>query len=314
MRRDALTWYLEAALAGSVEVRALRPLGTDGPTTDPNKSGARGASDPKAFGYGRPIQIDLLLDGVPRSYVLSTMRVGSGFGHDHFADRAGALIWAHDAYGRLPRHVRSLDVGFITREGELRSAGGAEEFFLLMEKVEGAPYCADLERVRRKGTTTSLDLDRTGALSAYLAKIHVRKGHDVQLYFRRTRDLLGHGEGIMGILDGYPADYPLLPAKQQYLVEAGCLAWRHHLKEKVKRLASSMATFTPGTSSSGMGPTSHCSIGAGENGGSRPMMSRPSASTISSSRCCGAAKWRGRSRSCTIDSTVTTLIGPKIRS
>jgi hypothetical protein len=35
----------------------------------------------------------------------------------------------------------------------------------------------------------------------------------------------------MGILDGYPADYPLLPAKQQYLVEAGCLAWRHHLKE-----------------------------------------------------------------------------------
>jgi len=245
MRRAALTWYLEATLAGSVEVRALRPLGTDGPTTDPNKSGARGTGDPKAFGYGRPIQIDLLLDGVPRSYVLSTMRVGSGFGHDHFADRAGALIWAHDAYARLPRHVKSLDVGFITREGELRSAGGAEEFFLLMEKVEGAPYCADLERIRREGTTTSLDLDRTSALSAYLAKIHARKGHDVQLYFRRTRDLLGHGEGIMGILDGYPADYPLLPAKQQYLVEAGCLAWRHHLKEKVKRLSIVHGDFHP---------------------------------------------------------------------
>jgi hypothetical protein len=49
----------------------------------------------------------------------------------------------------------------------------------------------------------------------------------------------------MGILDGYPADYPLLPAKQQYLVEAGCLAWRHHLKEKVKRLSIVHGDFHP---------------------------------------------------------------------
>jgi hypothetical protein len=173
------------------------------------------------------------------------MRPGSGFGHDHFADRAGALIWAHDAYGKLPRHVKSLDVGFITREQELQSAGRAEEFFLLTEKVEGSLYRADLERMRGGGNATSLDLDRSKALSAFLAEIHAQKGNDAQLYFRRTRDLLGHGEGIMGILDGYPVDYPLLPAKQQYLIEAGCLAWRHHLKEKVKRLSIVHGDFHP---------------------------------------------------------------------
>ncbi len=245
MRREALARYLETALGGVVEVQALRPLGIVEPSAAAKEAGVLRTGDLKAFGYGRPIQIDVLLDGVPRSYVLSTMRGGPGFGHDHFADRAGELIWAHDAYGKLLRHVKSLDVGFITREGELRSAGDAEEYFLLMEKGEGTPYRLDLERIRTEGKATSLDLDRARALSAYLAEVHAEKGQDVQLYFRRIRDLIGHGEGIMGILDGYPADYPLLPPKQQYLIESGCVAWRHHLKEKAKRLSIVHGDFHP---------------------------------------------------------------------
>lgn len=245
MRDEALTRYLEATLGGVVQVQAFRPLTADEPSRAAKKPGILQGSDLKAFGYGQPIQIDLLLNGVPRSYILSTMRGGPGFGHDHKADRAGVLIWAHDAYGKLPRHVKSLDVGFFTREGQLQSAGCAEEYFLLVEKAEGAAYRLDLERIRTDGTATALDLDRAGALSAYLAEIHAVKGQDVQLYFRRIRDLLGHGEGIMGILDGYPADYPLLPAKQQYLIESGCVAWRHYLKEKAKRLSIVHGDFHP---------------------------------------------------------------------
>jgi hypothetical protein len=245
LRRQALARYLESVLGGSVEVLGLRPLGVPEPSAAARESDVLRTGDLKAYGYGRPIQIDLLLNGSPRSFVLSTMRGGSGFGHDHFADRAGELIWAHDAYGKLARHVKSLDAGFITREGKLRSAGDAEEYFILMEKVEGTAYRLDLERIGTEGRVSALDLDRAAALSAYLATIHAEKGQDVQLYFRRTRDLVGHGEGIMGILDGYPADYPLLPAKQQYLLETGCLAWRHHLKEKVKRLSIVHGDFHP---------------------------------------------------------------------
>ena len=134
MRREALARYLESILGGSVEVLALRPLGVPEPSAGARESEVLRTGDLKAYGYGRPIQIDLLLNGSPRSFVLSTMRGGSGFGHDHFADRAGALIWAHDAYGKLARHVKSLDAGFITRKGELRSAGDAEEYFILMER------------------------------------------------------------------------------------------------------------------------------------------------------------------------------------
>jgi hypothetical protein len=245
VQHEALAHYLEAALGGFVQVQAVRPLtGEESPI--PGKApGVLQGRDLKAFGYGRPIQIDLLLNGIPRSYVLSTMRGGPGFGHDHKADRAGALIWAHDAYGKLARHVESVDVGFFTREGQLQSAGRAEEYFLLVEKVEGAAYRLDLERIQAEGKATGLDFDRARALSEYLAKIHAEKGQDEQLYFRRIRDLIGHGEGIMGILDGYPHEYPLLPSKQQYLVESGCVAWRHCLKEKAERLSIVHGDFHP---------------------------------------------------------------------
>lgn len=245
IRHEALTAYLEAVLGGVVQVQALRPLTGDGPVVAVRESSVPQGHDLKAFGYGRPIQIDLLLDGMPRSYVLSTMRSGSGFGHDHMADRAGALIWAHDAYGKLQRHVRSIDVGFFTGEGRMQSAGCAEEYFLFVEKVEGTAYRVDLERIRIEGKATASDFDRARALSRYLAKIHAQKGQDTQLYFRRIRDLIGHGEGIMGILDGYPVDYSLLPPEQQYVIESGCAAWRHYLKEKARRLSIVHGDFHP---------------------------------------------------------------------
>ncbi len=245
MQHQALTRYLETALGSTVQIQALRPLTGDESACAMKESGVEPGHDLKAFGYGRPIQIDLLLNGMPYSYVLSTMRSGRGFGHDHMADRAGVLIWAHDAYGKLQRHVRSLDVGFFTSEGQLQSAGSAEEYFLLVEKVEGTAYWVDLERIRVEGRGTASDFDRTRALSEYLAKIHAEKGQDTQLYFRRIRDLIGHGEGIMGILDGYPTDYPLLPSEQQFLIESGCMAWRHYLKEKVTRLSIVHGDFHP---------------------------------------------------------------------
>ncbi|MBZ0169062.1 aminoglycoside phosphotransferase [Candidatus Methylomirabilis lanthanidiphila] len=245
LQHKALAQYLEAALGGVVQVQAVRPITGDESHVVGKEPGVLHGHDLKAFGYGRPIQIDLLLNGVPRSYVLSTMRGGRGFGHDHKADRAGALIWAHEAYGKLARHVESIDVGFFTRDGQLQSAGRAEEYFLLVDKVEGATYRLDLERILAEGNASKLDFDRARALSDYLAKIHAEKEQDEQLYFRRIRDLIGHGEGIMGILDGYPTDYPLLPSKQQYVVECGCVAWRQCLKEKSARLSIVHGDFHP---------------------------------------------------------------------
>jgi hypothetical protein len=62
------------------------------------------------------------------------------FGHEHMSDRVRILLWSHQAFNRLPRHVRSLDVGGFQAGGGLISLCGVEEFSLLTEYTEGQPY------------------------------------------------------------------------------------------------------------------------------------------------------------------------------
>ena len=64
------------------------------------------------------------------------------------ADRAQVLLWSHQAFNRLPMHVRSLDVGGMRSTGEVISAGDVEEFCLLTEYATGEMYAKDLERIR----------------------------------------------------------------------------------------------------------------------------------------------------------------------
>jgi len=138
-----------------------------------------------------------------------------------------------------------VDVGFVDAAGRLTSAAGAAEYFLLMEWAEGEPYAHDLDRVLREGRLGAGDVERAVALAEYLADIHAVPGPDPGLYDRRLRDTLGMGEGIMGVLDSYPADFPLLPRKRQRDVEQGCVALRYRLKEMPGRLRQVHGDFHP---------------------------------------------------------------------
>src|SRR5659263_789434 len=73
----------------------------------------------KGFGYGKPYLIEFEAGGKKHSVVLSSMRVQKGFGHDHFCDPAQILIWQNSVFNNLSEHVKSLDVGYFTHEGEL---------------------------------------------------------------------------------------------------------------------------------------------------------------------------------------------------
>jgi hypothetical protein len=232
---EAVERYLKGQLGESAQVIAVR---------DMKGSELLRPDDLKAFGYGSPLQVDVLLEGELRSFVLSTMQPSERFGHDHFADRAQVMIWGHDAFNRLPRHVPSLDVGYLTRGGELKSAGEAVEYFLLLPKVEGEPYRLDLDRLLRGGDLRDLDLARAEALSNYLAEIHGKKFPNATLYRRRLRDIIGHGEGIMGILDGYPEP---LPISQEVLrrIEERCVTWRWRLRDFGHRLSIVHGDFHP---------------------------------------------------------------------
>lgn len=233
LTRERLESYLLSRLGPDVhlcEVQAEQPAG--------------GSEGLKAFGYGVPLRLAVEAGGQRRDLILSCQRPDARFGHDHIADRAQEMLWRHTAYGSLPRHVASLDVGYVREGGELVSVAGAVEFFLLRDRLPGEPYRVDLDRIADAGTLTDLDRGRVDALADYLVGIHQKRRDAPVLYRRRIRDTIAHGEGIFGVVDSYPE--PLcFPAERLARVEEACLRWRWRLRTFAHRLAAVHGDFHP---------------------------------------------------------------------
>jgi hypothetical protein len=201
-----------------------------------------GKAELKSYGYGTPVLIEYAVGENRRKAVLHTIKPGP-FGHEHMSDRAQSLLWDHSAFNSLPRHVRSIDVGTFRHDRTAISLGDAEEFFTLTEYGEGIPYAADLERIRDTGRFDDSDLMRADALCDYLVEIHAVRSSDAGLYVRRIRELVGHSECIMGLIDNYPDN----PDHHQRLVaiEQQCVKWRWQLKNRVHRLRQVHGDFHP---------------------------------------------------------------------
>jgi len=231
--RENLERYLSSLLSGDVDVVLVREL-----------QGEDESDQIKAYGYGVPLLIDCTCNGDRERLVFHTVS-RNGFGHERRSDRAANLLLDHATFDRLPRHVPSLDVGAFGAEGSMISLGDAGEFFHVTHYGEGKPYAADLHRISKDGTLAPGDADRALALADYLAEIHAVKTSDAMLYRRRARDLVGHGEGIMGILDGYPSDFDVAPPHRLEAIEKRCIAWRWRIKDAVHRLSQVHGDFHP---------------------------------------------------------------------
>ena len=198
----------------------------------------------KGFGYGKPYLLEFKVGKKKKKVVLETMKKDS-FGHEYPWDRAQNLIFAYTTYNKLPKHVKALDVGVFTRKGLLKSLGDYEEFFILMEMVEGKEYYHDLEEISRRKSLTELDLSRCRVLSDYLVKIHSKKKNSPELYKRRIRELVGHGECIMGLIDNYPENLDFITQTELNQIERKCVEWRWKLKNKTYRLCQVHGDFHP---------------------------------------------------------------------
>ena len=201
-------------------------------------------AETKGYGYGTPVLIDFEVAGKPRRTVLHTVRSGP-FGHEHMSDRAQSLLWDHAAFNTLPHHVHSLDVGAFRRDGTAVSLGDAEEFFTLTEYGEGAPYANDLERLRDTDDLQSTDLERADTLCDYLTQIHAVRHDNAELYLRRIRELVGHSECIMGLIDSYPKDSVSVLREQLPTIEKRCIDWRWKVKDRTHRLRQVHGDFHP---------------------------------------------------------------------
>jgi len=225
--------YLRALYQEDVQITTVHKLVQD-PDEDPLKE----------FGYGDPLLVEIVRDGSQERLVFHTMAADS-FGHERASDRARNLLLDHATFNELPRHAPSIDVGAFTSEGELVSLRDAREFFHLTQYVPGQLYANDLHRVARTGALASGDEERAAALAKYLAGIHRRKRADPPCYWRRIRNLVGHGEGIMGMMDNFPPDFPVAPVERLEQIEERCVAWRWRIKNASHRLSQVHGDFHP---------------------------------------------------------------------
>jgi len=167
-----------------------------------------------------------------------------GLEHDYPADRAGVFLLDLDEFKNLPKHVRAVDVLAELPGGSIKSIGGGKEYYLLMERAEGKHYFNDLTAVAGKDKLDTGDIEKIRSMTSYLAGIHSVKKDSKQMYWRKVRDTIGHGECLMGVFDTYPEG--TISSSEMAEIEKKCVDWRARLKPKFKRLCQIHGDFHPG--------------------------------------------------------------------
>ena len=213
----------------------LRRLGDDEAPGDATTKGA---------GYGVPIKVGFRdAAGQPRAVVVHTAR-RDDFGHDRRSDRAAQMLLAYDSFGRIPRHVPALDVGVIEQGGAMRSLADATELYLVTGWQDGTLYAQDLRRIAEQGLGPH-DLRRLDVLVDYLIDLHRWHEGRLAVYRRAVRDLVGAGEGIFGMIDGFDDGVPAAPPARLQALEARAVAWRWRLRGREPRVARIHGDFHP---------------------------------------------------------------------
>jgi hypothetical protein len=225
-----------ARLYPGAKVVSIEPLGPD--------SGATSGVATKAAGYGLPVRLTIE-DGDGRREVVWRVASANEFGHDRRADRAAAMVQAFDDFGTIPQHVRAVDLGVIGADGGLQSVRDSTEHYLITTYAPGTIYAHELRRIATDRIATTVDIGRVETLARYLAALHTPVAPAGTRYRRAIRDLIGSGEGIFGIIDGYPADVPGAPRERLKEIERDCAAWRWRLRDRDERLTRTHGDFHP---------------------------------------------------------------------
>jgi Phosphotransferase enzyme family len=199
----------------------------------------------KAAGYGRPVMLRMVDASGARFDLVWRTAAPDHFGHDRRSDRAQELLLAFDSFNRMPDHVGAVDVGAILADQKLASLRQGGEFYLLTHYAPGQLYAGDLRRIAAERVARDLDLERCDALVRYLVDLHAAPGDGPAAYRRAVRDLIGHGEGIFGVVDSYAADVPSAPPERLAAIEHRCLDWRWRLRDREARVRRTHGDFHP---------------------------------------------------------------------
>jgi Phosphotransferase enzyme family len=226
------------ALPGAT-LESVTPFGVD-------ESQEADEATAKGLGYGVPLRLTVRDASGQRQVLVFHTAKSDQFGHDRRADRAAEMLLGFDRMGTIPGHVRAVDVGAIKKDGSgLMSLAGVGEFYLVTAFAEGHLYADELRQIAHRDGVTERDALHCEALARQLVLVHSEKVQDRNRYRRAVRDLIGSGEGLMGLVDAYEPDVPGAPAERIDAIERRAVAWRRRLKERSHRLARTHGDYHP---------------------------------------------------------------------
>lgn len=230
----AITRYLHERHGTPVDIQSIREL--NGQPT--------GNETLKQFGYGRPLLVTYQVGNEEKREVFHRIR-RNAFGRERDDDRV-AVVWLdYHTFNRLPGHVTAVDMLLHSGDGRLQSVKTADELLLVTTYQPGNLYADDLAHIRDEGVLQPIDWQRATDLAHYLAQIHQTAHDDPDLWQRRLRDLIGHGEGIMGLTDSYPSGLKYADTTYLQEIEMQANRWRWRLKPLHGRLCQVHGDFHP---------------------------------------------------------------------
>jgi hypothetical protein len=174
--------------------------------------------------------------------VMRVVRGDTGWGHDYLSDHSSVLLLQHSLLRSAPVGTcsESFDVAALTSDGTIKSIGESIEFLHFVDEIpesESSPYSKDLFKIAEKQSLSDNDILRVRVIAEYLAKLHSQKNQNPNLYSRHIRDLIGHGEMLMGVIDTYPPanNLDFTSIEELERIEVETVRWRNRIKHSSER-------------------------------------------------------------------------------
>lgn len=175
------------------------------------------------------------------------------FGFEYPEDLARQAMFCFRAFNHVAGHAEAYGVGVRTENDEVLSLNDARHFYVVEEFVEGENYGAHLTSLHdQKYVDLKMERKRAAKIAEYLALVHKRDDLEIshvekdQYYKRALRDILGSGEGLMGVVDSFPNRFRKRHGHVLEEIESRCLELVQRHRDKKHRLSRVHGDFHPG--------------------------------------------------------------------
>lgn len=219
---EKLSSFLSKVLNKRIERVDLKPLGLG------------------SHSYSYLVNIPEINENIVLKFILGD----GGWGHEYISDRLNLLSFQHIYGSNLSNSLNSYGIGIINSDDEIIFFDDVEEVFQVIDCFPKESLLLTHYLSKSFNSSNEKRIYKIIEDSAtWLAKLHstpikINLSLSKDLYKRHIRNLVGHGEMVLGVLDQFPEpnDNKFVNEKQLVKIEKLFIDWRYRLKYNSSRI------------------------------------------------------------------------------